>query len=200
MKSTETVVQAPAGLGRRRRHEYDFLPGALEITETPASPASRAVAGTLIAFFCVAVGWACWGKVDIVSSATGKIIPTGRTKTIQPLEIGVVRAIHVQDGQSVQAGDVLIELDPTTSMAERDHLTSGLVAVQLDVARLRAALSDSPDALAAFIPPAGATPELGALHRPVRLQQTARESGQPGAPSSASSRLPSRNLPVLLRT
>ncbi len=175
MKSTEMVVRAPAGLGRRRRHEYDFLPAALEITETPASPASRAVAGTIIAFFCVAVGWAFWGKVDIVSSATGKIIPTGRTKTIQPLEIGVVRAIHVQDGQSVQAGDVLIELDPTTSMAERDHLTSDLVAIQLDVARLRAALSDSPDALAAFIPPAGATPALVALHRQFLLNQTAEQ-------------------------
>src|SRR5260221_759919 len=175
MKSTETVVQAPAGLGRRRRHEYDFLPAALEITETPASPASRAVAGTIIAFFCVAVGWAFWGKVDIVSSATGKIIPTGRTKTIQPLEIGVVRAIHVQDGQSVQAGVVLIELDPTTSMAERDHLTSDLVAVQLDVGGLRGAVRDSPDGLAAFIPPAGATPALVALHRQFLLNQTAEQ-------------------------
>ena len=175
MKSTETIVRAPSGVGRRRRHEYDFLPAALEITETPASPAGRAVAGTIIAFFCVALGWAFWGKVDIVTSATGKIIPTGRTKTIQPLEIGVVRAIHVQDGQTVQAGDVLIELDPTTSTAERDHLTSDLVAVQLDVARLRAALSDFPDALTAFIPPAGASPALVALHRQFLLNQTAEQ-------------------------
>src|SRR5258708_2427218 len=172
------VVRAPAGRGRRGRTEYDFLPAALEITEPPASPASRAVAGTSIAFFCVAVGWAFWGKVDIVTSATGKIIPTGRTKTIQPLEIGVVRAIHVQDGQSVQAGDVLIELDPTTSTAERDHLTSDLVAVQLDVARLRAALSDSPDALVAFIPPAGATPSLIVLHRQFLLNQTAEQGAK----------------------
>src|SRR5260370_34335633 len=108
MKSTETIVRAPVGLGRRRRHEYDFLPAALEITETPASPAGRAVAGAIIAFFCVALGWACWGKGDIVTSATGKIIPTGRTKTIQPLEIGGVRPIHGQDGQRVQACDALL--------------------------------------------------------------------------------------------
>ncbi len=48
--------------------------------------------------------------------------PSGRTKVVQPFETGVVRAIHVQDGQSVKAGDVLIELDPTISDAEREHL------------------------------------------------------------------------------
>ena len=52
-------------------------------------------------------------------------------------ETGVVRAIHVRDGQNVKAGDVLIELDPTMNDAERDHLQSDLVAAELDVARLR---------------------------------------------------------------
>ena len=57
-----------------------------------------------------------------MASATGKIVPSGRTKVIQPFETGVVRAIRVQDGQAVKAGDVLIELDPTVNAAERDHL------------------------------------------------------------------------------
>ena len=68
-------------------------------------------------------------------------MPSGRTKVIQPFETGVVRAIHVQDGQRVKAGDVLIELDPTINAAERDHLRNDLIAEQLDVARLRAALA-----------------------------------------------------------
>ena len=38
----------------------------------------------------------CFGKVDIVATASGKIVPSGRTKVIQPLEIGVVSAIDVQ--------------------------------------------------------------------------------------------------------
>ena len=49
-------------------------------------------------------------------------MPSGRTKVIQPFETGVVRAIRVQDGQAVKAGDVLIELDPTVKRRERDHL------------------------------------------------------------------------------
>ena len=51
-------------------------------------------------------------------------MPSGRTKVIQPFETGVVRSIHVQDGQMVKAGDVLIELDPTVNAAERDHLAA----------------------------------------------------------------------------
>ena len=44
------------------------------------------------------------GTIDIVASAPGKVVPSGRTKIIQPFETGVVRAIHVRDGQSGQGG------------------------------------------------------------------------------------------------
>jgi len=92
--------------------------------------------------FCLALAWATFGKIDIVASATGKIIPSGRSKVIQPFETGVVRAIHVRDGQSVKAGEVLIELDPTMNEAERNHLRSDLISARLDVARLHAALCE----------------------------------------------------------
>jgi hemolysin D len=55
-------------------------------------------------FFAIALLWACIGSVDIIATAQGKIVPTGRTKVIQPLESGVVHAIHVQDGQKVKGG------------------------------------------------------------------------------------------------
>jgi hemolysin D len=42
----------------------------------------------------------------MIASAQGRIIPTGRSKIVQPFETGVVRAIHVGDGQTVKAGDV----------------------------------------------------------------------------------------------
>ena len=70
--------------------------------------------------------WASFGSVDIVATATGKIVPGGRTKLIQPFETGVVRAIHVRDGQSVKAGDVLIELDPTMTEADQERQRSDL--------------------------------------------------------------------------
>jgi hemolysin D len=95
----------------RRGEELAFLPAALEIVETPPSPIGRTIGATIILLFCAALAWAWWGTIDIVESATGKIVPSGRTKVIQPFETGVVRSIRVQDGQAVKAGDVLIELD-----------------------------------------------------------------------------------------
>jgi hemolysin D len=174
MKSPNAVVAFSDALTRRRRdHELAFLPAALEIVETPPSPIGRAIGVTIIAVFVLALAWACLGTVDIVATAQGKIIPTGRTKVIQPFEIGVVRAIHVHDGDTVTAGQVLIELDPTISAAEREHLQSDLIAAQLDVARLRAALADGPDPLADFHPPEGASPSLVATERQYLTTQTA---------------------------
>src|SRR5947199_605686 len=148
MKSSNAVVAFPDAAARRRRdYELAFLPAALEIVETPPSPIGRAIGATIIALFCVALAWACLGTIDIVASAPGKIIPTGRTKVIQPFEIGVVRAIHVRDGQQVKAGDPLIELDATMNQADREHLQGDFTASQLDIARLRAVLAGCADPL-----------------------------------------------------
>jgi hemolysin D len=157
-----------------------FLPAALEIVETPPSPIGRAIALTLIAAFCIALAWASLGKVDMIASAQGKIIPSDRSKIVQPFEIGVVRAIHVKDGQTVKAGDVLIELDPTIGNAELRHLQSDLVAAQLDVARLRAAVTDG-DPLAAFHPPDGAAQALLATQRQLLIDQTSEQRAKVAA-------------------
>ncbi len=151
--------------------ETEFLPAALEITETPPAPASRYIAGSIIAFFVIALFWACIGTVDIIATAPGKIMPTGRTKVIQPLESGVVHAIHVQDGQKVKAGDVLIEIDTTVSAAERDRLKSENMQAMLDTARLKAALELDGDPVAKFIPPEGATEAQIALQKSLLINQ-----------------------------
>jgi hemolysin D len=153
----------------RRREELAFLPAALEIVETPPSPTGRAIAATIILLFCAALAWSWWGTIDIVASATGRIVPSGRTKVIQPFETGVVRSIRVQDGQAVKAGDVLIELDPTVNAADRDRLRSDLLAERLNIARLRAALAGGDDP--AFTPPADADPTLIATQRQLLLDQ-----------------------------
>jgi len=159
---------------RRDNADLDFLPAAIEIVETPPSPVGRAIVYTIIALFSLAIAWACLGKVDIVASATGKIIPTGRTKVVQPFETGVVRAIHVHDGEIVKAGDVLIELDPTMGQAESKHFESDLIAAQLDVARLQAELAPG-DPLESFAPPDGAAPSLIAVQRQFLIDQTSEQ-------------------------
>ena len=153
--------------------ETEFLPAALEIIETPPSPAGRIIAGTLIASFVIALLWACIGSVDIIATAQGKIVPTGRSKLIQPFETGVVHAIHVQDGQQVKAGDVLIEIDATISEAERDRLQKEYMTAALDAARLKASLSTADDPLTEFTAPEGAPDDQVTLQKSLLGSQVA---------------------------
>lgn len=176
MTAAQKIIPFPKkAVIRRSEGELAFLPAALEIVETPPSPIGRAIGVTVICLFCLALAWASFGTVDIVATAPGKIIPTGRTKVIQPFETGVVRAIHVRDGQSVKAGDLLIELDPTISGAELGHLKSDLASADLEVARLRAELSGNADPLESFNPPDGAPPALVEMNRQFLISQTAEQ-------------------------
>src|SRR5438105_6443854 len=163
MKSVRKIIPFPDRQARRGEYETAFLPAALEIVEKPPSPVGRAIGAVIIAFFCLALAWAGFSTVDIVATARGKIVPGGRTKIIQPFETGVVRAIHVRDGQSVRAGEVLIELNPTMTDADQERQKSDLVAAELDVARLRAGLAADP--LSAFRPPQSASAAQVEMHR-----------------------------------
>lgn len=150
---------------KRRRSEYEFLPAVIEVTETPANPIGRALMLSIGAFLTIAAIWAWFGKIDVVASASGKVNPTDHVKYIQSSEIGVVRAIYVKDGQRVKAGDVLIELDPTDSEADRDRLLQERSTAELELARLNAIIMPAKDVLKSFNPPVGADPQR------VRLQK-----------------------------
>src|SRR5258708_8114569 len=121
--------------------EREFLPPLLEIQETPPSPAQRKLLWTLVALVAALVIWSWFGKVSIVSTAPGKFIPDGRVKQIQPLEASIVKAIHVKEGQHVQQGELLIELDPAISAAEMQADADKYGFNRLEQARLTAELT-----------------------------------------------------------
>lgn len=123
-----------------RGHEAEFLPAALALRETPIHPAPRIAMGLIMLFALLALLWAVFGRIDIVASARGKLIPDERTKVVQPLETASVRAIHVLDGQRVAAGELLIELDATLARADSDRLAADQQAAGLEAARAQALL------------------------------------------------------------
>jgi len=98
--------------------EREFLPPLLEIQESPPSPLHRWLLWTLVALIAALILWACLATVSVVATAPGKFIPDGRVKQIQPLESSIVKAIHVREGQHVQQGELLLELDPALSAAQ----------------------------------------------------------------------------------
>ncbi len=121
--------------------EAQFLPAVLALQETPVSPAPRIAMWALIIFAFLAVLWATFGRIDIVASAQGKVVPSGGTKTIQSLETARIKAIYVKDNQTVKAGDVLIDLDATSALADVDRSRNELSAAQWQVARAKKLLA-----------------------------------------------------------
>jgi hemolysin D len=120
--------------------ELEFLPAALEIQETPPLSLSRYILWSIMLFFCLALIWAVIGQVDIVGVAQGKIVPSGRIKTIQPVETGVVRSLRVSEGDLVHEGQPLVELDATLTGADREQLAEQQLTLRLEQERLLALL------------------------------------------------------------
>lgn len=124
----------------RLPHEVEFLPAALELQETPVSPAPRVTILLILCFAVIALFWAVFGYIDVVAIAHGKIVPNDRTKVIQPFETATVKSIRVSDGQAVRVGDVLIELDATSAVADSARVGNDLTVARLQAARANAML------------------------------------------------------------
>lgn len=121
----------------RLADEHAFLPAALSLQETPVHPAPRRAAFALMALFVIALVWAIFGKIDIVAVAPGRIIVSDRTKLIQPLERSVVKRILVKDGDHVEDGQTLVELDPTSARADKASFEEARSAAQSEGLRTR---------------------------------------------------------------
>ncbi|WP_158545146.1 HlyD family type I secretion periplasmic adaptor subunit [Dyella monticola] len=124
----------------RLRHETDFQPAALALRDSPMHPAPRWAMGLICGLLTFAVAWASFGKVDVMATADGKIVPNGEVKTIQSQDTAVVTAIHVVDGQSVNKGDVLVDLDATDATSNASEAQAALAAARDEAARGHALL------------------------------------------------------------
>ena len=135
-----TIVRSRVDAAHR-----EFLPAALELIDTPPSP----VAVSLLWFVCLAfsslLAWSYFGHLDIYATASGKVQPNGGSKVVQPLSPGRVIAMHVENGSHVKAGDILIELDPTETSADRKALALELQATKAEIARRRVAIEIASD-------------------------------------------------------
>ncbi|OOC50268.1 HlyD family type I secretion periplasmic adaptor subunit [Thioalkalivibrio versutus] len=125
---------------RRQTHEHEFMPAALSLQETPVHPLPRVIVGAILLLAVLALIWATLGRMDIVAVAEGRVVPDGRTQTIQATETASVHAIHVRDGQRVKAGEILIELDPTLPGADLERLGVEYRSTRLTAARSEAFL------------------------------------------------------------
>lgn len=122
-------------------HESEFLPAALSLQTAPVSPATRWITRILIGIMAFVLLWSIFGHMDIIVNASGKIIPSERTKSIAAVETARVDKLYVEEGQVVNVGDLLIELDTRMSDRERDKAIGDRDTARLQIARSRALLA-----------------------------------------------------------
>lgn len=124
--------------------DKEFLPPAVEILETPPSPAGRMLVWAVVGLFILAVLWAFIGEIDEVVVARGKVIPIGYTKVLQAEDKGIVKRILVQEGQKVKRGELLMELDRTMSESDLNALKKEIAYYDTNIRRILAELEDKP--------------------------------------------------------
>jgi adhesin transport system membrane fusion protein len=92
------------------------------------------LATLMVCFFT----WASLTKVDEVTQGSGKVISDSGDQQIQSLEGGIIAKVHVREGDQVEVGQILVDIDPTKANAAYKEGYSKLVALQANAARLRA--------------------------------------------------------------
>ena len=117
---------------------HEFKPVLSEIEDSPVSPLGRFTFWIIVSIMIITVLWLTLGKVDIVVSARGLVIPDGEAKIIQPLDTGVISKILVKEGDFVKEGQPLMEIDPATTEPELESVQKNLEDTLLEIKRLNA--------------------------------------------------------------
>lgn len=117
------------------RRDMEFLPAALEILETPQSPVRIAFLWFICVLATSLLAWGWFGKFDIVATAQGKIQPVGRVKIIESLEHGKTSSVVVGNGDRVEAGDIVAELDDTETRADEAAKSTSLHTLHAEILR-----------------------------------------------------------------
>ena len=122
----------------------DFAPGLLSIQESPPARLPRAVMYAVSSLFVILVLWAVFGKLNIIASAEGRLIPENYVKIVQPADAGIVKEILVKEGESVKAGQVLMRMDMKLANADTRTIGNDLGIRSLQLRRIDAELAGVP--------------------------------------------------------
>ena len=122
----------------------EFAPDMVRMQGEPPSPLPRATTYLLLVLLAFIAAWAFIGRLDIVASAHGRIVPQSFLKIVQPAESGIVREILVKDGDQVAEGQTLIRMDTRLSDADRSVTENELRMRALQLRRIDAELDAAP--------------------------------------------------------
>ncbi|WP_232628394.1 HlyD family type I secretion periplasmic adaptor subunit [Methylobacterium sp. Leaf118] len=132
------------GASRMRAGLRDAPPPDLDEVFADRPPgAMRLTLYVVVALVAVLTLAATLVKVDIIVSASGRLLADAPNIVLQPLQLSIIRELRVKAGDTVRKGEVLARLDPTFALADRTALAAQQEALQAELDRLEAELNDA---------------------------------------------------------
>ena len=130
----------------------EFESPSTAITNAPMPASARNIVWMVSSMFAAAISAMALIPIDKVVTAQGRIVSKSATLVVQPLEAAIVRSIEVHDGESVHAGQILAQLDPTFAAADVGALVAQVSSLQAQVSRLQAEAEGRPFTYAGLDP------------------------------------------------
>ena len=139
------------GWFKRSKHEASisngdaaFMNDVQESLLAQTTPGSRLVLYMVVAVLGAGLIWASLARVEEITQGEAKIISKSREQVIQSLEGGILAEMNVREGDVVNAGQVLLKIDPTRANASYREALSKVISLKATLSRLRAEAYDQP--------------------------------------------------------
>jgi adhesin transport system membrane fusion protein len=162
VKAPQPALAVPQMGGRVRRGDAAFMSGVRAAQVVEAAPQVAWVLYLIAALLVSALTWAALARVDEVTKADARVVPEGREQVIASLEGGILRELFVKEGEQVQEGQDLAELDPTRFKAQQQEGEAKRIALKAQIARLTAESTGRP---LNFPPEVEAAPDVAQSER-----------------------------------
>ena len=156
-KAPEPALAVPQMGGRARRGDAAFMSGVRAAQVVESAPHVTWVLYLMAAALASALTWAAVARVDEVTKADARVVPEGREQVIASLEGGILRELFVKEGEQVEEGQDLAELDPTRFKTQQAEGAAKILAMKAQIARLTAEAYNRP---LAFPPEVDAVPDV----------------------------------------
>jgi adhesin transport system membrane fusion protein len=150
---TRKAADVPAKSGRsgevgpRKPPAVPMVPPPAAVTHSPAPPPlprSSLIVWIVAVLLLVLLAWAWFFRLEEVSTGTGKVVPSSKEQTVQSLEGGILVELKVREGDIVEAGQVLAQLDRTKTESNVEESASRLRTALAMSARLAAEVGGTP--------------------------------------------------------